>query len=335
MRIELKYAGIALVVVAVIAVVVALPLLGAGTQSGEEKVVAMMPFYVYSEWLGFYTAELNGYYAEEGLDVEFQYTDSGGFGPVKHVVAGTVDFSYIGSDSLLIARDQGNPIVAVYQAEHGDQFGLIYDKSKTSTPADLIGKKIAVPGPNSPPEISAKAILMENGISPDEVEFVYLGNGVIPAMLTEEVDAVAGIIIHELILEAEGVDIGVWYASDYGMGLGTTSVITSEKTLSERPELVRKFLRATKKGWAYAMDNPEEMTNRYIAELNPDGEGFKEIELGYWVRLTDEVYKPDEFGLGEFIPKRWQNTSDILLKLELIEKQADLDGAYTTEFLPN
>jgi len=234
-----------------------------------------------------------------------------------------------------LAKSKDLPIVAVYQNEHSDLFSVITKKDSVITkPADLIGKSIAMPGPGSPPDIAAKAILKNSGVDYNDVNFVPVGSALIPALLKGEADAIAGYIIHELILEGEGVDINVWYAKDYNANFAGCSIMANEKMLKENPELVKKFVRATDKGFRYAMDNPKKAVDAYIKIFNPDAEKFRGIELEYWKRLTNEVYQPDKYPLGQFNKDQWIMTQDTLFDLGIIDKKTDVSKMYTDKFLP-
>ena len=324
--------GLAVLIVAVIGI----GFYGGNTETSKmEKVTVMMPFVMCSEWTAFYTAINNGYYADEGLDVTMLYTSEGSFGSVKQVAAGKTTFGYAGGDSVILGRSKDLPIVAVYQHEHSDLFSIITKADSSITePADLDGKTIAMPGPGSPPDIAAKAILKNVGVDHNNVSFVPVGAALVPTLLGNKADAIAGYIIHELILEGEGTDIRVWYAKDYGANFAGLSTITNEKTLKENPELVKKFVRATDKGFKYAMKHPEEAVDAYIKNFNPDAEKARDIELAYWERLTNEVYQPDKYKPGQFNKDQWTMTQDTLFDLGMITKKTPVSEMYTDEFVP-
>lgn len=323
-----------LIAVAIIAIAVFAAGCVEPTEKVGEQVTVMMPFVMNSEWCAFYTALNNGYYADEGLNVTMLYTSEGSFGSVKQVAAGKTTFGYAGGDSIIMARSKDLPIVAVYQNEHSDLFSIILKADSPITePSDLDGKTIAIPGPGSPADIAAKAILKNVGVDYNNVSFVPVGAALVPTLLGNKADAITGYIIHELILEGEGVDFREWYAKDYGANFVTLSIITNEETLKDNPELVRKFVRATDKGFKYAMDHPEEAVDAYIKNFNPEAEKFRDIELAYWERLTNEVYQPDKYPLGEFDRDQWVMTQDALYDLDMVEKKTDVDKMYTTEFV--
>jgi NitT/TauT family transport system substrate-binding protein len=305
-------------------------------QTKIEKVTAIMSFIPSSEFVPVYFAVTNGYYAEEGLDVKVEHTAEGSFSAIKQVAAGSVNFGYaVAGGSVILARSQDIPVVSVYQHEHNDLFGIITKNSSNITkPSDFVGKTIAMPGAGSPPDISVKAILKNSGVDYNQVKIVSVGGALIPTILQDKSDAIAGYIIHELILEAEGVPYSVMYPKDYSANLVTGTIITNEDMIENNPELVEKFVRATAKGLRYAIDNPEKAVDSYIKNFNPDAEKDRALEMGYWNRIVNEVIEPSKFKLGDIDKNQWTTTQDTLFNIGVIDKKTDLSKAYTTEFLP-
>lgn len=325
---------LAVIVGVIILVVAGFYILKAQPPQKLEAVTAVMPFVANSEWLGFYAADLQGYYQEEGLKVNLEYTDQGSFYAVKQVASGNAPFGYAGGDSVVVARAQGLPVVAVYQEGQENEFGLTFKKGKINKPQDLVGKTIAIPGPGSSPDIAARAILKNSGVDLKSVSFVPVGAGLVPALLQGKADAIAGYIIHELILTSQGVNYGVWYAKDFNANFAGLSIITSAALIKQNPDLVKRFVRATNKGFIYAMENPAAMVDGYIAKFNPQAQKDRQLELDYWTRLTKEVYRPEKYTPGSFNDAKWQLTQDTLFNLGIITAKTDITKAYTKAFLP-
>ena len=250
---------------------------GQTTAASREDITVMMPFLPDSEWSAFYCAINKGYYADEGLNVTMLYTFEGGFGAIKQVVSGNVDFGYAGGDSVTVARSRDIPIVSIYQSGHNNLFGLIVkEASGIETPKDLEGKIIGIAGPGSPTEIGPKAILKNSGVDIDKVTFVPVGAQMIASFMSNSVDASGSFPAMEGILKKQGVPYKIWYPKDFNANFVTSTIVTSEKTIKENPKLVEKFVRATKKGFEYAIEHPEEAIEIYI-KFNPDAEKNKDV----------------------------------------------------------
>jgi len=336
-KVKRSFWAVGAVVVAAAVVILALWATGVlWPERGElDHVTAIMAFIPNSEWLGFYTAIHQGYYADEGLEVEMTYTTEGGFGAVKQVVAGQADFGYAGGESVILGRAQGLPIVAVYQPDRNCQFNLITLKdSGYKGPADLAGKTVAITGAGGPVDIGARAMLAAAGVDLDSVAFVPVGSGLIPALTEHQADAIAALIFHEVLLDDMGVDYNVWYARDYVGNYGISSIVATEDTVKAHPDLVKRFVRASHRGWLYAMEHPVEMVDMYVREFNPEAQEYRDVELRFWERLVDEQFLKGIPGMGKIMPELWETGMRVLLDMGAIEKPIDLSQTYRTQFAP-
>jgi len=333
--------GLSTVVVAVAGVLIGLWLSGAfGPGQDLVHVTAIMPYIPNSEWTGFYAASIQGYYEDEGLDVEFDYTTEGGFGAIKQVVAGQADVGYAASDSVILARSQDLPIVAVYQPEKNNQFCLIAKVERGfSGPGDLAGTTIAITGAGGPVHVAALAMLTDAGVDPDTVSFVPVGGELIPALTEDRADVIAAYLFTDVMLETMGVDVDIWYTDDYVGNYAVTSIVASEGMIaagnSDGRSIVDRFVRATDKGWKYAIEHPETAVDEYIETFAPEAEAYRDVELEYWDRLVANVYVGSNLAtLGDIVPSTWNRASQVLYDLGITETRVDPSGAYTTDFLP-
>lgn len=90
-----------------------------------------------------YLAQENGYFAEEGLNVEFYYAAAADI--VKNVAAGNVEFGFPNADAVVAAKAQGIPVKVAHTTYQEGLGAIIFGSdSGISTPADLKGKKVAV-----------------------------------------------------------------------------------------------------------------------------------------------------------------------------------------------
>ena len=108
-------------------------------------------------------------------------------------------------------------------------------------------------------------------------------------------------------------------------------MITSEATAQEKPELVKAFLAAVSKGYEFAIAHPEEAAEILLAaEPDLDAELVKASQK--W--LADK-YQDDAPRWGEQKQAVWKNYTEWMLSKNLLEKDIDVDKAFTNEFLPS
>ena len=106
-------------------------------------------------------------------------------------------------------------------------------------------------------------------------------------------------------------------------------IFTQDELISQNPDLVLRFLRATLKGWKYAIENPAQASSLVVI-YNPDTDLTIEVEK---MEASIPLIHTGEDQIGWMRAEIWQNIHDILLEQGLIIAAVDLDTVYTIEFL--
>ena len=326
---------------ALIAVVVVAGAIGAAvvlytpTPSGKQ-VTLMFGFTPNVGYAPFYTAAAKGFYAEEGLNVSFQYSTEGGAGATKQVAAGKVEFGYSGDNEVMMGRLQGMSVVAVQRIIQKNLFG-VYSKEELNItkPEDLIGKKVALPGPMVTATTVLKIILVKSNIRFDQIEPLYVGGAVISTHLAGDADAFGAYLPQKVVAEAiSGSKMNEISASDYTT-IGRTYLFTSEKMIKEHPDIVRKFVRATQKGLEYSIEHPEEAVDAFI-KYNPDAAEKRQLHLALWKAMVERGFDRDAQGNPIFhLPSEdnWAEKQEQMFNLGVIDKKTDVTKFYTNDFV--
>ena len=302
------------------------------TEPEMQKVTAMMPFIPQIQWATYYTAENKGYYKDEGLDVEIQYSTKGSSGPIEQLVGGNVDFIFTNKDSVIIARSKDLDIVAIYPIEPKNVFYIVSEKDKNITkPSDLIGKKIGLISSASGTYSNLLVILHSSDIDINDIEIVQAGTAVVPAFLEGKFDAAAIHLSQKLLIEEKIPDLNIINASDY-TDMNSGHIAVNGSLLESDPELVEKFLRATKKGLEYAIKNPNEAVEIYIG-FYPDAESKRKVSQDLWNAFIKEHQYKIRIP-GNESPEDWRKTQDLLYSIGRITKKTNISEAYTNEFIP-
>ena len=100
-------------------------------------------------------------------------------------------------------------------------------------------------------------------------------------------------------------------------------------SIESKPEAVSGFLRATLRGWQWAMENPDEaslLSLEYDESLNEEHE--KEL-----FEATLPLIHTGEYKIGWMRPEVWHTTHGILVEQGLVPEEMEVDSMYTTEFL--
>jgi NitT/TauT family transport system substrate-binding protein len=307
--------------------VVALSALSFSVQA-EESVTVRLKWFNQAQFAGFYVAKEKNFYKSAGLNVDIQ---PGGpdFPAVQMVAGGNEQFGVTGADQILIARSKGVPVVAVAVIYRRSPFVLFsLKKSGIKDPADYVGKNVGVKiGGNE--ELIYRAVLAKAGIDKAKVKEIPVKFDITP-LLSGVVDVWPGYLINEVLTAKEkGFDVNVVSPSDYGIDLYADTLFTTEKMIEEKPEVVKKFVAATLKGWSDAMAAPEEaarITVKYGSKLTYDHEFAM-------MKASILLLRPDEMSVGSMDEAKWRAAQDLLVKGGFQKAPIDLAKAYTTKFL--
>lgn len=281
---------------------------------------------------GLYVAKDQGYFAEEGLNVDIVLPGSGGAEAM--VASGEVPFGVSVQENVTQSRIQGVPLVSIAAIIQHNTSGFAAPVAKNiKSPKDFEGK--AYGGWGSPVEEAViKSIMDLQGADVSKVKFLNIGGADYFTAVKRDIDF-AWIFYAWTGIEAElrGEPLDMLYVKDFSEQLDyyTPVLVTNEKTIKDDPELVKAFMRAVSKGYNYAMDHPDEAAQillKAVPELDKD----LVVASQKWL---SPKYKDDAPRWGEQKREVWQNYSDWMHERGLLEKPLDVDAAFTNEFLPN
>lgn len=317
---------------ALIAMALVLGACAPATQSqGELQTIRLPMGYIPNvQYAPFYVAVERGYFTEAGFDVVFDYSfETDG---IALTGAGEVPFAIVSAEQVLLAREQGLPVVYV-AAWYQDSPIAIASKVETGieSPEDLIGRKIGLPGLFGANYIALRALLSEYGIEESQVTLDSIGFNQVQALAADQEEAIVGYANNEPIqLEAEGYAVNVIRVADH-VSLAANGVVTSEMMLAEHPEQVRAFVGALLRGIADTITDPDaayEISKNYVETLaEADEELQKEI-----LALSIEFWDAEPIGFSHL--EAWETMQATLLDMGLLAEPLDLNAAFTNEYLP-
>jgi NitT/TauT family transport system substrate-binding protein len=309
--------------------IVALVLSGMLCAAGAEDAVTLrLKWFHQAQFAGFYVAKEKEFYKSAGLNVDIQ---PGGldFPAIQMVTGGNEQFGVTGADQILIARSKGVPVVALAVIFRRNPFVLFaLTKSGVDGPSKFAGKNIGVKiGGNE--ELIYRAVLSKAGVDKANLNEIPVKFDISP-LLAGTVDVWPGYLINEVLAAKEkGFDVNVVSPPDYGIDLYADTLFTTEKMLQEKPDVVRKFVTATLKGWSAAIAAPEEaaqITVKYGTKLTYD----HELAM---MKASLPLLQPDAQPVGWMDAANWTATQKLLVDGGFQKKPMDIGKAYTIEFL--
>lgn len=305
--------------------------LSAAKGDALEKVTVVLDWTPNTNHTGLYVAKENGYFAEEGLDVDIIMP--GEAGADQLVAAGKVEFGIGYQEGVTQARIQGVPLVSIAAIIQHNTSGFASPAAKNiRSPKDFEGKSYG--GWGSPVEKSViESLMNQDGADVEKVSIVNIGDTDFFTAVQRDVDF-AWIFYGWAGIEAElrGEDINMVYLTDYSEKLDyyTPVLTTNEKMIADKPETVKAFVKAVSKGYQFAIDNHEEAANTLLkAAPDLDEELVKKSQE--WLASK---YKDDARVWGEQKLSVWENYANWMFENGLLEKELEATSAFTNEFLP-
>jgi putative hydroxymethylpyrimidine transport system substrate-binding protein len=301
-------------------------------QAGLIKVYMALDWFPWSEHVGFFIAKEKGYFADEGLDVELRVAPDPAT-IIQTIASGRDDFSINPKYDLLVARDQGVPVVSIMALyQHPVSAVMSLEDSSIETPKDLAGKKIGWTGVPQH-EKMMDTILQKQGLSLKDVEMINVGFDLVPALIGKKVDAIAmGYWVWESIMsEKQGFPVNIMKINEYGIpDHYELVVITNEDKIKNNPELVQKFVKAVKRGYEDAIRDPEgavQLFKKTNPEVDVDVERRStELQIPLW---------KSEKGFGWQEESRWLNFAQWMKDNGLLSQGVDARKAFTNSFVEN
>lgn len=277
-------------------------------------------------------AKENGFFRENGLDCT---VNQGGpdFDSIKLVSSGSDDFGVTGADQLILARSRGIPIKAIAVIFQESPVCFFSKKSANIIgPQNFLGRNIGVKyGTNT--ETEFRAMMKNLNLDLSKLKEIPVKFDLTP-FFTGQVDVWPGYESNEPItVKSKGVTINTILARDYGIRMYAQTYFTTEKTIKEKPELVKRFLRAALRGWKWAVLNPEKAAKilvKYGNMLEEDRETIG-IKTQKNIVITKDTQKK---GVGWMTAERWALSQDILFKQGILKKRIPVSDLFTLEFLP-
>jgi len=295
----------------------ALVLAASGGQAAD-KLTLQLKWVTQAQFAGYFVAKDKGFYKEVGLDVTIK---PGGpdINPSQVIAGGGADVVLDWMPSALATREKGVPLVNIAQVFQTSGLMLTCRKdSGIKTPADFKGKTIGVWfGGNEYPFLNwmAKLGLSTNG-GPDGVTVLKQGFNVDP-LLQKQAACISTMTYNEYgqVLDAglKPDQLVVFKYEDEGVATLEDGVYTLEKNLKDpaMAEKLARFLKASMKGWDYAVAHPDE--GAAITLANDETGAQTEAHQKFMMGEIDKLVGTNPKGTGYLDPAAYDRTIAILL----------------------
>lgn len=281
-----------------------------------------------AQFAGFYAAALNGFYEEENIEITLRPRSSPSFDVTNSVVRGDADFGVDYGIGILESRGKNLPVIAIAAIYQRYPLSFISLQERAIThPIDFIGQRFPTLTPSGV-SVLFDVLLKKHNIDRRDISFVQTGYN-FNRLFSGEVDVWPGYTINEvLIARDKGVNINQVKPEDFEVNVMGDTLFTSNILLNTNPDLVLRFVRATLRGWQWAVEHPKaagRMALHFDSTLSPAHQEEMMTASIPYIQATGSIGKMDD--------KVWQEVHDILLNQEIIKKPINSTSAYTNTFV--
>jgi NitT/TauT family transport system substrate-binding protein len=297
-----------------------------------EEVTYLLPAAAFLPAFGpWMLAQSRGYYAQEGLKVNFVVA-KGGVDVAKQVGAGNAQIGGAIGDTPIIARAQGVPVkaVAVLGGRSLTQL-VVHDGKGINGPKDLKGRTITTMAYQDTTFFALQGMLASAGLTKADVDAQAAGPaGVWQLFAAGKADAMAAVPDWIVSATQAGAKVKVFSSDEYFKSMAQ-AILVSDETIQKRPELVKKLVRATLKGMQDIMKDPAAAARDY-ANAVPQHKG-KEASVEAVFKLYNTYVYPGQKVLGAMDPDRLAAVQKFYVKEGIVAKETPIAELYTNQFV--
>ena len=303
-----------------------------GKSKNNQKIKIVLDWVPNTNHTGLYVAKDLGYFKEEGLDVEIVQPPEGS--TTALIGAGGAEFGISFQDTLAksFAKESPVPVTAIAAILQHNTSGIISLKEKgIDSPKKLEGKKYATWEDNIEQAILKKLVTDDKGDFSKVKLIPYTITDVVTGLKTD-VDAVWVYYAWDgIATERAGLQTNFLKIRDYGEELDYYSpvIIANNDFLKKNPEIAKKVLKAIKKGYEYAMKNPEESA-KILVKNSPELDINLVTASQKWI---SKEYQSDAKEWGIIDGNRWNRFYEWLYKNKAVEREIPKDFGYSNEYL--
>jgi putative hydroxymethylpyrimidine transport system substrate-binding protein len=305
------------------------------TVSGSQSATLMLDWFPNADHVGIYRGLAEGDFKHVGLNVHVQ-VPSDPSAPLRLLAAGRVDFAVSYEPEVMLARNQGEPLVAVAAIVQQPLTSIIsIGPHPIIRPAQLGGKRVGDAGiPYQHAYLTT--ILAHAHVPAGSVKETNVGSNLVPALLSGRVNAILG-----GYWNYEAIQLGQLHKRPRVIRMDQVGVptydelvlVVRESTLVNHIDFVRRFVQALARGYESVRSDPQAGVQSLLA-ANPS---LNSRLQNASVRATLPAFFPSGADKGKPFgwedPGQWGAYGRWMMANHLISKPEAFDGASTNEVL--
>ena len=285
---------------------------GTPAPSSLTKIKFQLQWVVQAQFAGYYAAVDQGYFKDQGLDVQILL---GGpdINPMQVVAAGGADIGTTWVPKMLASREGGTDLVDIAQIfQRSGTLEVSFKDKNITTPDQLKGKKVGSWLGGNEPELYAA--MTKVGVDPTKDATIIKQDFNMSGLLNGDLDTAEAMIYNEFaqVLEAKNPATGQLYKpgdlniidfnnSAVGTAMLQDMIFASDAWLKKagNEDIATKFLVASYKGWIYCRDNAQKCVDIVLKAGSKLGASHQAWQMNE----INALIWPSPNGIGQIDPR--------------------------------
>jgi len=281
---------------------------------------------------GFELAVEKGFYKAAGLDVTIE-PGNGSQTTAQLISVGRYDIGFADSAPVMKLISDGAKVRILATILQGNPNAVTaLKKTGLKSVADMKGRSVAMPNAGSQSSMFP-LVLAANGLKDTDLKIVNMPpQSMVASLIQGTVEVILGSVDQfDIQLRAQGQEFDSYLFIDSGAPTVSTSIIASEDFLAKNPDVAKKFVAASLKGWYATLDNPTEAVAA-MKKMFPDANeklAPAQIDATRFLMCVNRA----KF-VGKATPEQWADTVNIFNKIGVLPENVPPTRYYTYDYLP-
>ena len=289
-------------------------------QKAPDKVRFQLDWLPGGDKTAIYVCVNRGFCKSEGLDVAIE-PGRGGNDAITRIAAGVSDVGAADITALMAARVSANVKVSAVMAIFNKTPHAFYvlSDSPIHSIADIKGKAVAT-SPFTASNLFLPPFLKTQNLSMDDIALTRVDSGALgPMLITGKTDVIIAWLTDYTRYEEQAriahKEIRAFPWVESGLDLYGSSLIAADKFISERPEVLTRFIKAYRQSIIFMHEHPDEAVDA-VMESVPELD--RQSVKGSLLDTLKLIYndETDQYGLGTYrrdkLQRTWQKTAEAL-----------------------
>ena len=304
----------------------------ASLASAQDAVSLRLNWYLGGLHVPYYYGKDMGFFKQEGIDLTINEGRGSG-NTVQVVAAGSDTFGMADSSSLITTASKGAEVKSVMSLLNSTGFSVVSLASTgIRTPKDLEGKSFAV-SPGDPLGQLFRALAAHNKLDMNKIRFVQVDPAAkVVSVLEKKVDALLGGADDQyFLIKYKGQEPAALRYADHGANIVGMTILTTTSTIKNKPDLVRRFVKASVRSWEEAKKNPNAAVDAAM-KVKPDLNRQSTLDqMMVDFELLDSPNSKGRIGMGA--QADWEQTISLLKQYRDLDTKEPWTTFHTNEFL--